>query len=140
MFAPAALLPFWFALVQVGFVYAFAQVLVGVRRTVTVAVGAHALATGSAHLWVVIGYPLGVGHRYDWFGDAGPSVAVIALIAYVAVVYRVSWVAICLIIYHVVEISVFNGLSQREHLVGTLTGTAAGAATRLSIHRRPARQ
>jgi hypothetical protein len=129
MFAPAALLPFWFALLQVGVVYSVAQSLVGVRRTVFIAFAGHALATFSAHLWIVLGRPFGVGHGYEHFRDAGPSVAVIAVIAYVVVAHRATWLAIAMIAYHVTEIGIFNGLSQREHLIGTLTGVVA-AATR----------
>src|SRR5437764_650465 len=45
MFAPAALLPFWFAVLQVGVVYSVAQALVGTARTVLVAVTGHLVAT-----------------------------------------------------------------------------------------------
>jgi hypothetical protein len=130
MFAPATLLPFWFALLQVGLVYSLAQSLIGVRRTIIVAVAGHALATFSAHLWIVLGRPLGVGHGYLHFGDAGPSVAVITVIAYLVVAHRASWLAIGMIAYHVTEVGIFNGLSQREHLIGTLTGVLAATVTR----------
>jgi hypothetical protein len=135
MFAPAALLPFWFALLQVGVVYSLAQTLVGTRQTIIVAAAGHTVATLSAHLWIFIGPPIGVGRGFAHFGDAGPSVAVIALVAYLAVVGRVGWLAIGLIAYHAVEVGVFNGLSQREHLVGTLTGVVAGTITVLLARR-----
>jgi hypothetical protein len=128
MFAPAALLPFWFAMVQVGVVYGLAQALLGWRRTIAVAVAGHTAATFSAHLWILIGRPFGVGHRFDHFGDAGPSVAVVALIAYIAVVRGAGWLALTLVTYHAVEIAVFNGLSQREHLLGAMVGAGCGAA------------
>lgn len=130
MFAPAALLPYWFAVLQVGLVYGLAQALVGWWRTLAVAVAGHSLATFSAHLWILTGPPLGVGHRFDHFGDAGPSVAVVGLIAYIAVVRKSSWLAAAMIAYHSIEIGIFNGLSQREHLIGTATGVAAAALTR----------
>ncbi len=137
MFAPAALLPFWFAVFQVLVVYALAQTLIGAARTIAVAVSAHALSTFSAHLWVAVGRPLGVPHRYAHFGDAGPSVAVIALLAYLAVLYRVGWLALAILAYHVVEVAVFDGLSQREHVVGTLTGILAAVVTRWRRGRSP---
>src|SRR5690242_1155869 len=67
MFAPAALLPFWFAVLQVTIVYALAQASVGVRRAAAVALAGHALATLSDHLWILLGHPLGVSHSYDTF-------------------------------------------------------------------------
>jgi hypothetical protein len=135
MFAPAAMLPFWFAMLQVGVVYSVGQVLLGWWRTVLVAAAGHALATCSAHLWVMAGPPLGVGHRYDRFGDAGPSVAVVTVIAYFAVHRGAHWLAGLLIGYDVVEISIFNGLSQREHLLGVVFGVAAASTARLIARR-----
>jgi hypothetical protein len=135
MFAPAALLPFWFAMVQVGVVYGLAQALLGWRRTIVVALAGHAAATFSAHLWILAGRPFGVGHRFDHFGDAGPSVAVVALIAYIAVVRGAGWLALTLVAYHSVEIAVFNGLSQREHLLGAMVG-AGWAATAVAVAAR----
>jgi hypothetical protein len=81
------------------------------------------------------GPPLGVGHRYDRFGDAGPSVAVVTVIAYFAVHRGAHWLAGLLIGYDVVEISIFNGLSQREHLLGVVFGTAAAGVARLVARR-----
>ncbi len=131
MFAPAALLPFWFAIAQVLVVYGLAQALLGWRRTLLVAAAAHITATFSAHLWILMGRPFGVGHRFDHFGDAGPSVAVVALIAYIAVTRGASWLAIGLVAYHTAEIAVFNALSQREHLIGALIGAVSAACVRL---------
>jgi hypothetical protein len=132
MFAPAALLPFWFAMVQVFVVYGLAQAALGWRRTLLVAAAGHVAATLSAHLWILAGRPLGVGHRYDHFGDAGPSVAVVALIACVAVARRATWLAVVLVGYHAAEIAVFNGLSQREHLIGAAVGAGSAACVRLA--------
>jgi hypothetical protein len=130
MFAPAALLPFWFAMLQVGVVYALAQALLGWRTTLIVAVAGHTLATLSSSMWIAIGLPFGVAERFWHFGDAGPSVAVVALVAYIAVARRVSWLAVTLIAYHLVEMATFNGLSQREHMVGAVVGATGAAAAR----------
>jgi hypothetical protein len=139
MFAPAALLPFWFAIAQVAVVYSLAQALVGARATALVALTGHTLATVTAYLWILAGPPIGVGHRYDHFADAGPSVAVVSLLAYIALSRRASWLAIGMITYHAIEVGIFNALSQREHLIGTVTGALAGAATRHVAGRRSAR-
>ncbi|MEN3304438.1 MAG: hypothetical protein V7603_640 [Micromonosporaceae bacterium] len=136
MFAPAALLPFWFALIQVSLVYSLAQTLVGARRTIVVAVCGHTAATLCDHLWIMLGRPLGVNHSYDTFGDAGPSVAVVTLLVYIAVVHRIVALAIAILGYDAIELAVFNGLSQRDHLVGVLTGVTAAVATRWRGRRR----
>ncbi|NJC70272.1 hypothetical protein HC031_11200 [Planosporangium thailandense] len=134
MFAPAALLPFWFAVVQVAVVYGAAQAVLGWWRTVLVAAVGHTLATCSAHLWILLGRPLGVGHGYDHFGDAGPSVAVVTVIAYVAVTRCAGWLVGVLVAYDAIELTVFNGLSQREHLLGAVVG-ALCAAGRVAVSR-----
>ncbi|WP_238009368.1 hypothetical protein KZZ52_27625 [Dactylosporangium sp. AC04546] len=139
MFAPAALLPFWFALLQVLVVYSMAQALIGVRRTIIVAVTGHTLATVSTRVWILLGPPIGIGHMFYHFGDAGPSVAVISLLAYIVVACRVSWLAIGMIAYHAIEIGIFNGLSQREHLIGTVTGATIAAAVAVPASVRSAR-
>ncbi|WP_345128727.1 hypothetical protein [Dactylosporangium darangshiense] len=136
MFAPAALLPYWFAVMQVFVVYTLVQALVGARRTLVVAFTGHAVATMSTHMWILLGPPIGIGHRFDHFGDAGPSVAVISLLAYAVVACRASWLAIVLIAYHAIEIGIFNGVAQREHLIGTFTGALLAVAGRLATRRR----
>jgi len=58
-------------------------------------------------------------------------VAVLALLAYIAVNRRVSWLAVAMISYHAIEMATFNGLSQREHMVGAVVGAAGAAGVRL---------
>jgi hypothetical protein len=137
MFAPAALLPFWFAVFQVGIVYSVAQALVGATRTVLVAVAGHLVATLFDGVWLWLGSPVGVPPGYRSFGDAGPSVAVVALLAYLAVVRRVGWLALAVGTYDLVELAVFNGLSQRDHLLGAATGALAALGTVLLVRRGP---
>src|SRR5881275_2315551 len=103
MFAPAALLPFWFAVLQVGVVYSVAQALVGTTRTILVAVTGHLVATLVDAGWVSLGPPVGVPSRYLSFGSAGPSVAVVTLLAYLAVVRRAGWLALAIAAYDVAE-------------------------------------
>jgi hypothetical protein len=83
----------------------------------------------------MLGRPLGVGHGYDNFGDAGPSVAVVTVIAYLAVVRGAGWLAGLLVAYDAIEIAVFNGLSQREHLLGVIAGAVFAGAVRLAARR-----
>lgn len=138
LLAPAEMLPFGFAMLQTCLVFSLAQVLLGSRTTLLVGLGSHALATMSAHLWIAIGPGIGVGHHYDTFRDAGPSVAVIALLVYIAVDRNLGWLAATILAYHAVEIGIFNGLSQREHLVGSLTGAVAAMVVVWRRRRRAA--
>nr|BFE57479.1 hypothetical protein GCM10020063_020050 [Dactylosporangium thailandense] len=145
MFAPAALLPFWFAVLQVLIVFSLAQAVLGTWRTVAVAIAGHSLATLSAPLWLAAGPPVGLGFQDAWLADAGPSAGVVALLAYAAVRCRVGWLAAALVTYHGTEVVTVGGLPSREHLVGTLTGVtlalvaAAPVAFRPLTGRRPAR-
>jgi hypothetical protein len=134
VFAPAQMLPFAFAVLQVTVVFGAAQILLGWRTALVVGLVGHSLATMSARGWIWLGPPVGLPHRYLDFPDAGPSVAVVALAAYLAMERRLVWLAAILVTYHVAEMVLIHGLSQREHLVGVLVGASAlplrGAAIR----------
>lgn len=134
MFAPARMLPCGFAVAQVTIVLAVAQVLLGLRLTVAVAMVGHALATLSARLWIALGTPIGVAHRFVNFPDSGPSVAMICLAAYLAVRGR-AWLVIALLVaYDIGETMIFQGLSQREHLVGVVIGALLALLARRGRH------
>jgi len=138
VFAPAELLPFGFAVAQVTLVFAAAQVLLGWRRTLLVALVGHAVATVSARGWIWLGEPLGVAHRHLDAPDAGPSVAVLALAGYAMVALRAGWLAALLSAYHLIENLLLDGLAQREHLVGVLAGVLLGVSLVRARHRVPA--
>jgi hypothetical protein len=124
LFAPAHMLPVWAAVLQTAVVFGCGQVLLGSRRTFVVGFAGHALATLSARLWVSIDPPFGVADRAHWvhFADAGPSVAVIAVAAFIMVRYRVAWIAFVLFAFDLSELVTLNGLTQREHIVGLTVG------------------
>lgn len=132
MFAPAALLPFWFAVLQVSVVFAVAQAALGVRRTVLVSLVGHVAATLSVRMWIWLGVPVGLSRWYLHYPDAGPSAAVLALLAYLAVSRRVGWLAAVLLGYEALESFVLHGATQREHLVGVLAGALTAALTPLN--------
>ncbi|HEX6498875.1 MAG TPA: hypothetical protein VF054_07555 [Micromonosporaceae bacterium] len=140
IFAPASLLPFWFAVLQVGVVFAAAQAALGTRRTVLVSFAGHAAATLSVRLWIWLGTPVGLSRWYLHYPDAGPSAAVLALLAYLAVSRRVTWLALVLVGYQVVESATLHGATQREHLVGVLVGALLAAAGQLARQIRAARR
>ncbi|GAA1551835.1 hypothetical protein GCM10009827_085580 [Dactylosporangium maewongense] len=122
LFAPAALLPFWFAVMQVLLVFSLTQAVLGTVRAVLVAVAGHSAATLSAALWIAARPPVGLGMQDAHLADAGPSAAVVAVLAYAAVRLRIGWLAAVLPAYHATEVVVVGGLPSREHLVATLTG------------------
>lgn len=129
MFAPAALLPFWFAVLQVLVVFSLSQAVLGACRTLTVAMLGHTLATLSAPMWLLAGPPLGLAHSFTHLRDAGPSAAVVTLLAFTAVTCRVDWLVVALVAYHLVELGLVVSLASREHLIGTVTGVVAATAT-----------
>jgi hypothetical protein len=135
LFAPAQMLPYWGAMLEVGLVFGAGQVLLGWRRTLAIGLAGHAAATLSARAWIWVGRPVGLPERYLDLPDAGPSAAVLALVAYLAIEYRLVWLAGAVAAYEVAEIVTFNGLAQREHLVGV----AVGALAALGRRRRMAR-
>jgi hypothetical protein len=129
LFAPAHLLPYGFAMLQVFVVLGVAQVLVGVPRTLGVALAGHVLGSLSLRVWVSIGPPVGLPSWFLHLPDAGPSVAVLAVAVFLAVRLRVLWLAGLLLAYHVAEWFVIADIAQREHLVGAAAGALAALAT-----------
>lgn len=124
LFAPAYLLPCGFAMLQVFVVFGGAQVLIGVRRTLGVAVAGHLLGSLSPRLWVWLAPPMGLPARYLHLPDAGPSVAALAIVVFLVVRLRILWLAALLATFHLTEWFAITGLAQREHLVGVATGAA----------------
>ena len=125
VFAPAYLLPYRFAVMQVLVIFGAAQALIGVRRTLAVGLAAHVAGTFSVRMWVLLGPPAGLPVEYLNAPDAGPSVAALGLVIYIAVRHQVPWLAGLLLAFHVVEWLAVTGLAQREHLVGGLVGALA---------------
>ena len=138
LFAPAYLLPCGFAMLQVFVVFGGAQVLIGVRRTLAVAVPAHLLASLSPRLWVWLAPPMGLPARYLHLPDAGPSVAALAVAVFLVVRLRILWLAVLLLAFHLAEWFAITGLAQREHLVGLATGAAVALGSML-VHRHHGR-
>jgi hypothetical protein len=128
--APAQLLPFWFAMLEVLLVFGSAQVVLGLRYTVGLGFVGHALATASALVWVRLGPPVGVAASYRGVPDAGPSAAVVTLLVYLALRYRMVLVVAAYAAFQAVETVTLNGLTQREHFVAAVVGILAAVAGR----------
>jgi len=129
LFAPAYLLPCGFAVLQVFVVFGGGQVLIGVRRTLGVALAAQLLGSLSPRLWVWLAPPMGLPTRYLHLPDAGPSVATLAIAVFLVVRLRILWLAAALATYHLAEWFAITGLAQREHLIGAATGAVLAVAS-----------
>jgi hypothetical protein len=124
--APTDGLPVAAAVVLVAVVFGMGQMLLGWRRTALVGLAAHTFATLSAHIWLLLGAPLGVASQFLHMPDTGPSGAVLAVAGYAGVEYRTPWLIAALMLYQAVENLTLGGLTSREHAVGLLLGVAAG--------------
>jgi hypothetical protein len=124
LFAPAELLPFWAAWIQVTIVIGCCEVLLGWRRTLAVAAACHVLATLSARLFLAMGHRwvFGVARSYRSIPDSGPSAATLGLGMHVAVLKRAPVLFAVLLFYAASEVSVSWGLAQREHVIGGAVG------------------
>jgi lysylphosphatidylglycerol synthetase-like protein (DUF2156 family) len=127
---PALLLPMWGSLLQVGIVVTVASMLVGWRTVLAVAIGVQYAATLAIHSF----YRLG---NRAWFGlteaqmtvlDTGPSVAVMALAAFVSARLRTWTITLTLLGIIVFEIVSTPTLATIEHVIGVAAGTALGVA------------
>jgi hypothetical protein len=126
MFAPTDMLPFWTSMLQVAIVFGGAQVLLGWRKTVLIAVVGHAIGTMSAKWFIWMGQPIGLAVSYLHIPDAGPSAATIAIGAFIAVSRRIPTLLVAVLAFTVGELAVRPGLAQREHVVGFAVGLLVG--------------
>jgi hypothetical protein len=127
MFAPAPDLPAWGAVAQVLAVFGAAEIQLGRRRTLLVAVCANALTTLSARLMWWAGSVLGVGTpQIDAYElDTGPSTVVVALSVYVLLRRRGYVLLAGTVGAMVLEALLLPNLAGREHLVAVGLGLGA---------------
>src|SRR3954469_9597146 len=140
MFAPTAMLPFWASMLQVAIVFGGAQVLLGWRTTVLVALVGHGVGTLSAKLFIWLGQPIGLAVSYLHIPDAGPSAATIAIGAFIAVSRRIPTLLVAVLAFTVGELAVRPGLAQREHVVGFAVGLLVGVGAAVYERWRHARR
>ena len=123
VFASAPNLPAWGAIAQVAAVLAVAQAVLGVRRTITVGVGAQFLVNLVVHAAVA-------GGHASWMGtaasaavlDTGPSVVVVALLWAALIEVRAWRLALLVALGLSIEAVVLPNLAGREHLIGLAAG------------------
>ncbi len=125
VFATAPPLPWWGALAQLTVVTGLAQYLLGTPRTLALSGAANALATAAGRLFIAAGGWLGLPGRFLHEADVGPSVVVLALLAYLGLRHRKWWLLAGLLVYEVGESLILPGLDQREHIVALVIGALA---------------
>lgn len=133
VFAPAPGLPVWGALAQVFVVVGLAELVVGRRRTVVIALLAHAAATASARVMLWAGPHLWFGLRPEvaFVTDTGPSAAVTGLAVYVGCVRRAPLLIGLVVSGLLLHVALAPGnLAGREHLVAIACGALCAGAPR----------
>lgn len=126
LFAPAPDLPAWGAMTQVLIAFGIAECWLGWKRMIAIAMITSAVTSMAARVmvyasnWLHIGTP-----QIDNFQvDTGPSVAVVALLIYLALRLRTYWVVALTAVSMGGEAAILPNLAGREHLVAISLGIA----------------
>jgi len=124
MFAPAPQLPAWGAMTQVLVAFGISECWLGWRKMLAIAMLTSAVTSMAARgmvyasNWLHIGTP-----QIDNFQvDTGPSVAVVALLIYLALRLRTYWVVALTAVSMGGEAAILPNLAGREHLVAISLG------------------
>jgi hypothetical protein len=124
MFAPAPMLPAWGAMTQVLVAFGISEAWLGWKKMVAIAMITSAVTSMAARVmvyasnWLHIGTP-----QIDNFQvDTGPSVAVVALLIYLALRLRTYWVVALTAVSMGGEAAILPNLAGREHLVAISLG------------------
>ncbi|WP_329179639.1 hypothetical protein [Streptomyces sp. NBC_01477] len=120
VFLPDPSLPMWGLVLQVVVVFGIAEITVGPRRTLAVALLATLAGTCFARysLWAGPHWPFGLPAHDLLVRDTGPSAAVVALGVHVALRYRAWWTTSAIVLAMVVEVVSLPNLAGYEHLAG----------------------
>ncbi|MFD0632604.1 hypothetical protein [Catenulispora yoronensis] len=124
LFAPAPDLPAWGAMTQVLVAFGIAECWLGWKKVLAIAMITSAVTSMAARVmvyasnWLHIGTP-----QIDNFQvDTGPSVAVVALLIYLALRLRTYWVVALTAVSMGGEAAILPNLAGREHLVAISLG------------------
>ena len=128
--APTPQLPMWGSLVQVLVVFGLAEVLLGRRRMLALAIAVQALTTLAVRvaLWVGPQGYVGLSHQELLWRDTGPSAVVMALAAAVTTRLGLRRLRAALVAFVVIDATVVGHLASREHAVALALGCASGWA------------
>lgn len=118
LFVPALDLPVWGALAQILLVFGIAEICLGRRRTLGVALLATLGGTLYARLGIALGpgTPLGLPASDALVVDTGPSAAVVGLAVYVCHRHGAFWTGAAVVLAMVIEAVVKPNLAGKEHL------------------------
>ncbi len=119
LFVPALDLPVWGALAQILIVFGIAELCLGRRRTLVIALLATLAGTLYARVGVALGPDvplLGLPTSDARVVDTGPSAAVVGLAVYVGWRYRAYVTAGAVVLAMVVEVLGKENLAGKEHL------------------------
>ena len=124
LFAPAPDLPAWGAMTQVLVAFGIAECWLGWPRMIGIAMITSAVTSMAARMMVYSANWLHIGNPpIDNFQvDTGPSVAVVALLIYLALRLRTYWVVALTAVSMGGEAAILPNLAGREHLVAISLG------------------
>jgi hypothetical protein len=124
MFAPAPMLPAWGAMLQVALAFGISECWLGWRRMIMIAVVTSAVTSMAARVMVFIQstFSIGTPEIDNWQLDTGPSVAVVALLVYLALRLRTYWIVAVTAVSMGGEAAILPNLAGREHLVAISLG------------------
>ena len=127
MFAPAPDLPAWGALLQVFIAFGIAECWLGWRRMILVSVVTSGMTSLAARLMAALSLHWSIGtpevDKYQL--DTGPSVAVVALLVYLALRLGTYWIVAATAVTMGGEAALLPNLAGREHLVAIGLGVLA---------------
>jgi hypothetical protein len=137
LFLATPYLPVWAACAQILVVFGLAEIVLGRRLTIFVAITGHFGATLAlrAVLYAIHGSAVGLTPALVHVLDTGPSAATTAVGACVLVAARMNRSAALLILALVVADVVAPGVDGAEHLLALACGLASGVAYRLAAAR-----
>ncbi len=118
------MLPAWGAMLQVALAFGISECWLGWRRMIMIAVVTSAVTSMAARVMVFIQstFSIGTPEIDNWQLDTGPSVAVVALLVYLALRLRTYWIVAVTAVSMGGEAAILPNLAGREHLVAISLG------------------
>jgi hypothetical protein len=130
--ANAPSLPVWGSIVQVAVVIGLAELLLGWRRVVVLALFVQVLTTLTVRLvvWAGPAWHPGLTMAELLVRDTGPSAVVVAAAMGLACRHRLRYVAVALTLFVAGDLALFGRLASAEHAMALVLGAGAGALWR----------
>ena len=130
--APTPSLPAWGSVLQVLVMFGLAELLLGRRRLVAMALVVQAATTLAVRvaLWAGPHAYLGLRHRELLWRDTGPSAVVMALAAVLAARLGLRRIGAALVVFVALDATLVGHLASREHALALAIGFGWGGALR----------